>query len=553
MADDDKEPGRKMAGFFLWQRQLEFLTISTPGAGKKEDKMKFSFSMKGKHDTTARYKVLQSRTGDRTTDPQWELYKVLLQAFPEGAFYQQPAAWFGLVRDLIRQNDPAFAARLAVYLRETVQLRSLPFALTAELAAIYKDAEWTCHLAGRVIREAGDLPEWLDYYSRARGMGPWGSARKLRLPARLRKSLAPLFSHLEEYRYSRYSRDEQLKIQRALALVRPSADGKVQQLLFDRIRRDAIPVRSTWASEWEALQHQSYDSPELRSSMLRDKWKEGISSFRIGYPALLENLQPILAAGVSGKILKLAAEYIGNAAAAGSRPSPLRLLAAYRKLKGRREGGVPLLLEALEQAAVNSARQLAGFGEQDRVVIAMDVSNSMKQPLKEGTGIQRYDVGPLLALLLRGRTKSLVAGIIGNTWNKVDLDTPGILSGVDPFHRREGEAGYAINAPLVIQDLLKKGQVVDKVMIFTDCSLWDSRPFNQPEGPDLVRVWNQYRRIAPQAKLCLFDLAGYGSKPLEALENGVCLVAGWQDRIFDVLNAVEDREATLETINYIVL
>ena len=519
--------------------------------------MKFSFSMKGKNETTARYKVLQSRT----PDPQWELYKALLQAFPEGGFYDQPVEELRRVRGLIRENDPVFVTGLAIYLREKMQLRSLSFALTAEISILHGYAEWTCQLAERVIREAGELPEWLDHYTRALGLGSWGASyargvgglKKLRLPVRLRKSLAPLFNQLDEYRFGRYSRDEQNRIQQALVLVHPSASGKVQQILFEKIRRGGIAVRSTWASEWETLQHQSYDSPELRSSMLRDKWKEGISSFRMGYPALLENLQPILAAGVSGKILKLAAEYIGNAAAvAGSRPSPLRLLAAYRKLKGRREGGVPLLLEALEQAAGHSVRHLAGLDENSRLVIAMDVSNSMKQPLKEGSGIQRYDVGPLLAHLLKGRTRSLVAGIIGNTWKQVDLNTPGILAGIDPFHRREGEAGYAINATLVIQDLLKKGQVVDQVMIFTDCRLWDSRPFHQLEGPDLVRVWNLYRQMAPQARLCLFDLAGYGNKPVEVLENGVYLVAGWQDRIFEVLKALEDREATLEMISQIV-
>jgi len=517
--------------------------------------MKFSFGMKGKNDTTADYKIL------RAPDPQGELYEALLQAFSEGGLYDQPAEEIRRVRELIRENDPAFAAGLAIYLRESLQLRSLSFVLTAELAILHGYAEWTCQLAQRIVREAGELPEWLDHYTRALGLGLWGPGavpgigglKKLRLPAKLRKSLAPLFNHLDEYRFARYSREEQARIRQAFVLIRPSANGKAQQVVFDKIRRDEIPVRSTWATEWKALQQQSYDSPELRCSMLRDKWKEGISSFRMGYPALLENLQPILAAGVSGKILKLAAEYIGNAAAvAGSRPSPLRLLAAYRKLKGRREGGVALLLEALEQAAVHSATQLAGLDADSRVVIAMDVSNSMKQPLKEGSGIQRYDVGPLLAHLLKGRTRLLVAGIIGNTWKRVDLNAPGILAGVDPFHRREGEAGYAINATLVIQDLLKKGQVVDQVMIFTDCQLWNSRPFHQPAGPDLVKIWNQYREMAPQARLYLFDLAGYGNKPVEVLENGVYLVAGWQDRIFEVLKALEDREAAIERISQIV-
>src|SRR6185369_1436564 len=106
-------------------------------------------------------------------------------------------------------------------------------------------------------------------------------------------------------------------------------------------------------------------------------------------------------------------------------------------------------------------------------------------------------------------------GIIGNTWKRTELNAYLMLSELHRLHKREGEAGYAINAHLVIQDLLRKGEITDKVMIFTDCQLWDHRPFNQSAGTDLGRLWRQYRELAPAAKLCLFNLAGYGKKPLE--------------------------------------
>ena len=44
----------------------------------------------------------------------------------------------------------------------------------------------------------------------------------------------------------------------------------------------------------------------------------------------------------------------------------------------------------------------------------------------------------------------------------------------------------------------------------------------------------------PEAKLYLFDLAGYGQAPIRLKENGVTLIAGWSDRIFDILDAIEN-------------
>jgi len=94
---------------------------------------------------------------------------------------------------------------------------------------------------------------------------------------------------------------------------------------------------------------------------------------------------------------------------------------------------------------------------------------------------------------------------------------------------------------------------VDKVMIFTDCQLWNHRSFNQPAEADLGRLWRQYRELAPKARLYLFDLAGYGKKPLECLEDGVYLAAGWNEQVFGVLKALDSEGARIEAIENIIV
>ncbi len=83
---------------------------------------------------------------------------------------------------------------------------------------------------------------------------------------------------------------------------------------------------------------------------------------------------------------------------------------------------------------------------------------------------------------------------------------------------------------------------MDRILIFTDCRLWGNRGFNHPRGADLVEAWRQYRReLAPQAKLYLFDLAGYGARPLGTPGDNVFLIAGWKEPILDVLAAMEGK------------
>ncbi len=139
--------------------------------------------------------------------------------------------------------------------------------------------------------------------------------------------------------------------------------------------------------------------------------------------------------------------------------------------------------------------------------------------------------------------------MFGNTWKVINVPGNQILSNVQEFHKREGEVGYSTNGFLVIKDLLQRRKVIDKVMLFTDCQLWNSNSTVE----NIADLWSQYERLAPSAKLYLFDLAGLGKSPLEILKNGVYLIAGWSDKIFDVLAALEDGSSAIEMINQIEL
>jgi len=59
----------------------------------------------------------------------------------------------------------------------------------------------------------------------------------------------------------------------------------------------------------------------------------------------------------------------------------------------------------------------------------------------------------------------------------------------------------------------------------------------------------RYRaEVAPDARLYLFDLKGYGQAPLQVMRNSVFLIAGWSDKVFEVLDALENGEKALDVI-----
>ena len=96
----------------------------------------------------------------------------------------------------------------------------------------------------------------------------------------------------------------------------------------------------------------------------------------------------------------------------------------------------------------------------------------------------------------------------------------------------------------MVRDLVLRKVIADKVMLFTDCQLWNSTG----DGGQLGLEWQQYKAIAPQARLYLFDLAGYGQAPIRLIRDDVFLIAGWTDKVFEVLEAIENGEQALAAI-----
>jgi len=336
----------------------------------------------------------------------------------------------------------------------------------------------------------------------------------------------------------------------ALFLVHPKAKDEAQQALFDKIAKDELAVPYTWEVELSVLGQQKYDSMELKKAAVRAKWEELIESRKLGYMATLRNLRNILEAEVSKDVLKQVCDFLANEKAVmTSKQLPFRFLAAYRELKALPNGRVSVVLDALEAAVLQSAKNINGYDDDTRVVIAADVSGSMQKAVSAKSKILNYDIGLMLAMLLQSRCKNVITGMFGDTWKSIQVPAKNILANVQEFYNREGEVGYSTNGYLVVKDLLQRKKVVDKVMMFTDCQLWNSNN----SGENIAVLWKDYKKIAPSAKLYLFDLAGYGNSPLNIQRDDVYLIAGWSDKIFDVLNAIEKGQDAVKLIDEISL
>ncbi len=495
-------------------------------------------------------KVTQNKEGARayTLSPEMELYTAVVTSGLSDAFYEKAHNRLARIQALIAQNDAEFVGKLAVYARQKMNMRSIPMVLAVELAKTNGGTDVVRKTVKGVVRRADEITELLAYYQKANERS--GYKKLNRMSKQVQKGLAEAFNEFNEYQFAKYNRNGEITLRDALFLVHPQPKSEEQQEIFNKIALNNLATPYTWETELSALGQQVYENTEARSAAFRAKWEELIDSNQLGYMAMLRNLRNIVEARVSADhIQKICAFLSEPNHVLNSKQLPFRFLAAYRAIKKLHSVHVSSVLSALEVAILQSVNNMIGFDQNTNVLIACDVSGSMQKPISEKSKILLYDIGLVLGMSLQTRCKSVISGMFGDSWKVVNMPNNNILANVDEYYKREGEVGYATNGFKVIEYLISQNIVMDKVMMFTDCQMWN----NNSDGKTIAGMWTAYKKIAPQAKLYIFDLAGYGQVPFQRLGGDVNLIAGWSERIFEVLQALESGEDAMKMIREVSL
>ena len=134
------------------------------------------------------------------------LYSLVCTMGLGSKFYEGEDEQMYRLRYLIKANDPMFVAKLAVYAREKMYLRSIPLVITVELAKIHRGDDLISRLTQRVIQRADEITEILAYYQAANERA--GETKKLgKLSNQIKKGIRQVFESgkFGEYAYGKYS------------------------------------------------------------------------------------------------------------------------------------------------------------------------------------------------------------------------------------------------------------------------------------------------------------------------------------------------------------
>lgn len=424
--------------------------------------------------------------------------------------------------------DPEFVLQLAVYCREKLYLRSVPLMLLAEFAnskSVGKVQNARKYVS-RTIQRADELAELVAYQFARNKVVPRAKAK---LPMMLKYGISDAFSKFDEYQFSKYNREGTVKLRDVLFLTHPKPSNPERQLLYDKIAQDNLAIAETW---------------EVMRSTGKMTWHDVINQIFnkdgkiFNYMAQLRNLRNCLQDNTvtQSDILLLCKMLSDKNAVLHSKQFPFRFLSAYREVGKIMNPSTSQVLDALEIAVSYSIENVPKL--EGTTLIASDVSGSMSTPISKNSTVEQWDIGIVLGMMSHRFCQQSITGIFGTEWKAVPLAkySTGLLANSMKLRSISNDVGWSTNGYRIIDYLINSNIKVDRIMIFTDCQMWDSYEYENTFAETFIK----YQRMYPNVKLYCFDLSGYGNIMIPQNTKNVCLIGGWSDKVFDFVKAFEE-------------
>ena len=443
-----------------------------------------------------------------------ELLHAVLSTFLENKYYESGDERLERIVQLIPQCKPEYVAKLAYVARYEFNLRSVPIVLLGELSKIHKGDSLVMKAIEKTIGRVDDMTELVSYLD-------------CKLPKQVKRGLRRAILKFSPYQLAKYRGENKgVKLVDVFNMVHPNPKFATEEQAYAWADLIKGKLKST-GQTWEAVISASKDK--------KKDWENLILEGKLGYMALLRNLNNLIKADVSEKVLAKAIEKLTDREEVKkSKQLPFRFVTAYENVTDNRE-----LKDAISIAmdyAVDNTPQLEG-----RTLIAVDGSGSMG-----GDPIRKASI--FGATLLKAN--SMADLIIYDT----DVQEYPISSRIPVIDIAQGiedsaEAGGTETA-LVFKYALTKGKNYSRIIIISDNESWVEGYWSGSSS-----VQEQYKNYKKITKTDPFvyaiDIEGYGTKDVGGEK--VTHLTGWSARLLDFVGLYERGSSMVDYINSIEL
>lgn len=446
--------------------------------------------------------------------PELELVSVLLTSFANDTFYEKAEDKFDRLKGLVKQVDPLFAAKAAIYARKEFGMRSITHVLAGELAKSISGKDWAKRFYTAIINRPDDMTEIISYLL----------TNKQKLPNALKKGFANAFNSFDAYQLAKYRGETKaVKLVDVVNLVHPIPSNGNKEAI-EQLVKGTLKSVDTWESK--LTQAGQYDgTEEEKDEAKKGAWADLIKTGKMGYFALLRNLRNLMESvpELEGEVIK---QLTNRDKIKKSLVLPFRFFTAITELeKLHNTRNIVSAISDAAEIALDNVPKLKG-----KTLIAVDVSGSMSGRCAE--------IARMFGAVLYKATDSVLL-TFDDRARFVTLNPNDSLLTLMKNIRFTG-GGTNFNS---IFD--SSTQKFDRIIILSDMQAWMTSGWASSNPRQSFAYYKQ--RTGAEPLVYSFDLNNYGS--MQFPEKNVYCLAGFSDKIFDIMSVLEeDRNALIHKI-----
>lgn len=444
----------------------------------------------------------------------------------ENRFYEsaedQMERYIKLTKQMLAKYGPKFVARAAVFARNQLGMRSIS-QLTASLLNSEK-FEGKRDFYKNYMHRPDDVSEIfaiLESRGEKRSHG-------------LVKGAGDYISGLSGYQIDKYRMsNKNWSMIDLINITHPKSE------IINKFYRGTLEKAGTWEQKINAAK-----SKEEKNK----NWRELVEQQKLGYLALIRNLNNILAAGVSKSWIEtyLVPQLTNADKIHKSLVFPYQIYIAYKSLKVKEVNTV----FALNKAFRTSIDNIPGL--EGKSLVVLDVSGSMTDRMNGYTSMTIKEVCACYATAIYLANPDSEFIKFGDTAKKCDYNRLDNVFNIIAQMQYNDSCGFGTNI-VPVWNMLDKHY--DRIFLFSDMQVmsvdtsWSSYYFRINHGEEAVDVMKKYFNKYGRTRVYSFDLGNYNTQIANPNSGDLVMLTSLSDKIFVLLDLLERGGSIVDYIN----
>ena len=513
--------------------------------------------------------------------PKEELVSTVMTTFLQNSYYEREDEIVKRITDLVDKVDPLFAAKLAIYVRNEGNLRSVSHLVSALLAKYVGGTDWGKRFYNRIVVRPDDMSEIVSAYANLNGMG-LNDLKKI--PNSIKKGFKEALERLDAYQIDKYKmQNREVSLIDLVRLFHPKGNQKNAEAykrlvngesLADLFESEVLEKEMTKAGQTtkDATQEEKDEAKREAITAVLDNVK--------GMPVmnLLRNLRNILLYAPD-KVNDACEQLTIEKKILNSRLLPFRFATAYAEIEKMQYGDTKSkttssivfeseetkqqvsessfnelkqnLLDAIEGAieiACQNIPELDG-----NCAILVDDSGSMRGDAGGHSRVSAFSktnssmIAHLFASMMAWRQHDVYVGLFGDKLIQVPYKRDvKLLDFNKQSYQMGAKCGGATEAGIYtfLETVVKEKKKIDNIIVFSDCQIgrggtftaWYGPTYNERSG-HFHELFKEFRKINPNANFIVVNLRQSGGTSVFDKSQRILNIAGWSEKIFDTIKS----------------